>query len=62
MNNQQFNDLKGFPLQYSINTQGMTMYLIAKNITKEKYGKNEFEIPSGYEKMTLEEFQKMMGQ
>ena len=60
--NQQFSQLKGLPLQYSINTQGMVMNLIAKEIVKEKYGKNEFEIPSGYEKMTLEDFQKMMGQ
>jgi len=60
--NQQFNELKGFPLQYSINTQGMTMKLKAKSVTKEKFTKKIFEIPSDYEKMTLEEFQKMMGQ
>jgi len=60
--NHQFKDLKGLPLEYSVTTQGMTMKIKAISVTKEKYTKKVFEIPSDYEKMTMEEFQKMMGQ
>ena len=58
---QQFNKLKGLPLEYSVSTQGMIMKIKAKSITKEDCPKSLFEIPKEYEKMNLEEFQKMMG-
>lgn len=53
--------LKGFPLEYGMNTQGMLMTLTAKEISKEKIAKQLFEIPEGYETMTMEDFMKSMG-
>ena len=51
---------KGFPLQYSLNQQGMKMTYQAKSI-KEDVADSAFQIPPGYEKMTKEEFEKQMG-
>lgn len=59
--NNKLKGLKGFPLEYSITTQGMSMTLTAKTISKEKYSASEFSIPEGYSEMTMEEFQKSMG-
>ena len=60
--NQQFKELKGLPLEYSVSTQGMVMNIKAKSIKNEKCPKSLFDIPSDYKIMSLEEFQKMMGQ
>jgi len=54
--------LKGYPLEYSINAQGMLMTLAAKSVSKEKVSKKLFEIPEGYEEMSMEDFMKSMGQ
>ena len=54
--------LKGYPLEYSINAQGMLMTLAAKTVSKEKVSKKLFEIPEGYEEMSMEDFMKSMGQ
>ena len=54
--------LKGYPLEYSINTQGMLMTLTAATVSKEKVSKKLFEIPEGYEEMNMEDFMKSMGQ
>ena len=54
--------LKGYPLEYTINAQGMIMTLSAKTVSKEKVSKKLFEIPEGYEKMSMEDFKKSMGQ
>lgn len=56
-----FAGLKGFPLQYTLNTQGMIMTVTASKIEKKKVSKKLSEIPEGYEEMTMEEFQNMMG-
>lgn len=53
--------LKGFPLQYTILAQGMTMTVTATTVSKEKVSKKLKEVPEGYEKMTMAEFQNMMG-
>ena len=42
--------LKGYPLEYTINAQGMLMTLAAKTVSKEKVSKKLFEIPEGYER------------
>ncbi len=60
--NGQFKDLKGLPLEYSIDTQGMHMHLKALSIINEKYPKSMFIIPNDYEIMSIEDFQKMMEQ
>ena len=54
--------LKGYPLEYSINAQGMLMTLAAKSVSKEKVSKKLFQIPEGYEEMSMEDFMKSMGQ
>lgn len=53
--------LKGFPLQYTILTQGMTMTVTATSVSQEKVSKKLKEVPEGYEQMTMAEFQNMMG-
>ena len=60
--NAQFKHLAGLPLEYTINTQGMTMSFIAKEISKNKLSKDLFVIPNDYEKISLEDFKSMMGQ
>lgn len=59
--NDKFPGLKGFPLEYTINSQGMVMTMSAKTVSKERVSKSLFEIPEGYEEMTMEEFKGSMG-
>ncbi len=61
MQNIDMKKLEGFPLEYSINTNGMTMTFTAKSVDN-KVDAKVFEInTSGYTKMSLEEFTKMTG-
>ncbi len=59
--NTQFPGLNGYPLEYVIETQGMTITYKAKSVSQEPVDKNLSKIPDGYQKMTTEEFGKMMG-
>ncbi len=59
--NDKLKGLKGFPLEYMINSQGMVMTVTAKSVSKEKIAASEFEIPEGFSKMTMEEFKSSMG-
>lgn len=53
--------LKGYPLEMTIDTgQGMEMVFTAKEVST-KLEKGVFDIPEGYTKKTMEEFQKEMG-
>ncbi|PKP45238.1 MAG: hypothetical protein CVT95_09205 [Bacteroidetes bacterium HGW-Bacteroidetes-12] len=52
--------LKGFMMEYSINNQGIEMIISASTVTKEKISDAEFIVPSDYDVMTKEDFQKMM--
>ncbi|MCB0520501.1 MAG: DUF4412 domain-containing protein [Saprospiraceae bacterium] len=55
------NSLKGYPLEMIIDTgQGMEMTLTATEVSG-KVEKDSFNIPEGYAKMTMEEFEKQMG-
>ncbi|MBL4585814.1 MAG: DUF4412 domain-containing protein [Flavobacteriales bacterium] len=56
----EFEGLKGFPLEYSVNSGPMNMIMSATNVTKEKLDKTLFDIPEGYEKQSFDEFQKSM--
>ena len=40
----------------------MLMTLAAKSVSKEKVSKKLFQIPEGYEEMSMEDFMKSMGQ
>jgi GLPGLI family protein len=58
-------NVPGFPLEYSINVNGMTMTLNIKDIVKklDKNQKKNFEIkiPEGYQEMTLDQLQGLGG-
>lgn len=60
----QFKGLKGFPMEYEINVQGgIKMKFTATEISKNDPDEKHFstEVPAGFEKKTLEEFEKEMG-
>ncbi len=59
--NKQFEGLKGFPLEYTIDSGQFKMKMTAKSVKQETLGADLFAIPDGYDKMTFEEFQKAMG-
>ena len=59
--NTQFPGVKGFPLEYVMETQGMVITYTAKTVSEEKVAKSLAKVPEGYEKMTYEDFVKMMG-
>jgi hypothetical protein len=53
--------LEGFPLEFSINTgMGISLTFSAQDVTGD-LASDAFNIPDGYKKMTMEEFQKEMG-
>ena len=59
--NQEMTNLKGMPLEYSMNQQGMTMKIMAKDIKKVNIDKSLFMKPSGYREMSMDEFKAMTG-
>ena len=59
--NDKLKGLKGFPLEYTINSQGLVMIVSAKSVSREKVAASEFEIPEGFSKMTMDEFKATMG-
>lgn len=56
-----FKGLKGFPMEYEMNQNGMKMLITANEVRKEKVDDKIFEIPEGYKETTKEELQKMFG-
>jgi len=59
--NKQFEGLKGFPLEYTIDSGQFKMKMTAKTVKAETLGTDLFAIPDGYDKMTFEEFKTAMG-
>lgn len=59
--NKQYEGLKGYPLEYTIDSGQFKMKMSANKVVKEKLDKKLFEVPEGYDMMTFEEFQKTMG-
>lgn len=59
--NKQMSGVKGFPLEYMMKQQGMTMKFSAKSVKKEKVGKSLAQIPAEYKLMSPEDFKKQMG-
>lgn len=57
----QFDGLKGFPLEYTIDSGKFKMKMTAKSVKKEILDAKLFTIPDGYDKMTFEEFKSSMG-
>lgn len=56
-----FKSLKGFPLEYVTTQQGMKLKMTATEVTKKKIPAADFEVPDGYDRMTMDELNKMMG-
>ncbi len=52
-----FRSLPGFPLEYSIDMNGMKMKMTTTSVTKEKIEDSKFDLPSGYKETTTEELQ-----
>jgi len=59
----QFTGLKGFPLSWKIEQQGMTIIMEASDVSLDKLPKSTFDmkVPEGYEKMSMEDLQGMGG-
>ena len=53
-----FENLKGAPLEYTADLNGMSMTMTASKVSEEKVSKKKFEIPSDYEFMTPEQLQR----
>jgi hypothetical protein len=59
--NSQFPGIKGYPTQYEITTQGMTITYTLNKYSEEKVDAELSKIPKGYEEMTIDEFMKLIG-
>lgn len=59
--NDQYPELKGFPLQYTVSENEMTMKLTAKEIKSGSLDKSLFEVPPGYKETKPEDLHKMFG-
>lgn len=57
----QFKGISGFPMEFEVSQQGMTMKFVVKNVSEEKVPDEMFNIPPGYKEMTMDEFKKSMG-
>lgn len=57
----QFTNLNGFPLSWQIKQQGMTIIMEASSVVLDKISAKEFDtiLPEGYEKMSMEDLEKM---
>ena len=53
-----FENLKGAPLEYTADLNGMSMTMTATKVSEEKVSKKKFEIPSDYEFMTPEQLKR----
>jgi GLPGLI family protein len=59
--NSQFPGLKGFPLEYTITTQGVPVTYRAEKLTEMEVVEELKVVPEGYESMSVEEFMQLMG-
>ena len=60
-NNKTGGDIKGFPMEYSVSANGMEMTMSVSKVSKVKIPNSTFDIPEGYEEMTMEELQESFG-
>jgi len=57
----EYNELKGFPMEYEIAQESMRMNVSVNEIKKEKIPQSEFEIPTEYKEVSQEELMKIYG-
>lgn len=60
VNHFEFDGLKGFPLEYQVNQQGMELSMKALSLKETAIDDSQFEIPSGYNKVDPNMFKGMM--
>lgn len=60
-NNPIYKDVQGVMMEYSIDENDIEMKFTAISVTKKKIGDEEFEIPDGYNVMTMSDFENMFG-
>lgn len=60
-NNPLFKDVQGVMMEYSMKEGDMDMTFSAISVTKKKVGDEEFEIPEGYNVMSMSDFENMFG-
>lgn len=60
-NNPVFKDVEGVMMEYSMQEKDMSMTFSAISVTKEKVSDDEFEIPEGYNVMSMSQFESMFG-
>ena len=53
-------DMGGFPMEYNIENNGMSVRMTASKVTEKSISDDEFTIPEGYEKKTAEEMGELM--
>lgn len=53
-------DIDGFPMQYSMERQGMSMVVTVTKVDKGNISDTEFDTPEGYQEMTQEDMQGML--
>jgi len=56
-----FSEINGVLLEYYMTFQKIPMKLTAKKIVEESISEEEFKVPSGYEKVSLERMQEVIG-
>ena len=54
-------DIEGFPMEYIVSQNGMTVKATVSKINEKSIDDSEFELKKGYEKKTKEEIEAMMG-
>ena len=52
-------DIDGFPMEFEIKQEAMSMKMTVSNVNKKSIDDSVFDIPEGYEKMSKEDMQKM---
>lgn len=57
----EWKDLKGCPMQFTIEQGGMKFQMVAKSVSAETVTADRFKIPSDYKVVTQEEMMKMLG-
>jgi GLPGLI family protein len=60
-NTNEWSKINGFPLEYTMRQNGITMKMTATEVSPEKINDELFKIPDDYKMMTMEEMMKMMG-
>jgi len=56
--NHEYSELKGMPMEYDMNTEGMSLKYTVTNVSKETIADSVFELPEGYTVTTQEDLMK----